>query len=73
MDRSAISTKINNLPLQKIGKVIGYRQSLANHRQTGVVNTPLPTDVYVLVGILREWPGLATEVTCSRQTWDAGL
>ena len=39
----------------------------------GVVNTPFPTNVYDLVGILREWPGLAIEVTCSRQAWDAGL
>jgi hypothetical protein len=31
------------------------------------VNTPFPTNVYDLVEILREWPGLATEVTCSRQ------
>ena len=32
-----------------------------------VVNTPFPTNVYDLVGILREWPGPATEETCSRQ------
>ena len=33
----------------------------------GVVNTPSPASVYHLVGILRAWPGPATEVTCSRQ------
>lgn len=41
--------------------------------QLGVVNTPFPTNVYDLVGILREWPGPATEVTCSRQAWAPGL
>jgi hypothetical protein len=27
----------------------------------------------ILWGLLREWPGRATEVTCSRQAWDLGL
>jgi hypothetical protein len=38
-----------------------------------VVNTPFPTNVYDLVGILREWPGPATQLTCSRQAWDPDL
>jgi hypothetical protein len=41
--------------------------------QPGVVNTPFLTNVYHFVGILREWPGPATKVTCSRQAWDQGL
>jgi len=40
---------------------------------TGIVNTPLPTNVYHLLGILRAWPGPATEVTCSRRAFDRGL
>jgi hypothetical protein len=38
-----------------------------------IVNTPLPTNVYHLVGILRAWPGPETEVTCWRQAFDLGL
>jgi len=34
--------------------------------QPGVVNPSFTTNVYDLVGILRECPGPATEVTCSR-------
>ena len=34
--------------------------------QPGVVNPLFATNVYDLVGILRECPGPATEVTCSR-------
>ena len=41
--------------------------------QPEVVNTPLPTNVYYLVGILRAWPGPAIEVTCSRRDFDPGL
>jgi len=40
------------------GRVAGYPV---------VVNSPSPANVYPLVGILRAWPGPATEVTCSRQ------
>ena len=32
-----------------------------------IVNSPFPASVYCVVGILRAWPGPATEVTCSRQ------
>ena len=39
----------------------------------GIVNTPLPTNVYHLLGILRAWPGPVTEETCSRRAFDRGL
>jgi hypothetical protein len=54
-------------------KLLAFLDSFRLADQPGIVNTPFPTNVYDLVGILREWPGQATEVTCSRQAWDPGL
>ena len=48
-------------------------KDVAEHRPTGGVNTPLHTNVYHQLGILRAWPGPATEVTCSRQAFGPGL
>ncbi len=56
---------------EDVDRVTPYQGSVAD--QPGVVNTPLPTNVYHVAGILRAWLGPATEVTCSRQAFDPGL